>query len=93
MPVILPCHNKKNGKFATRHRYFLMFSKTHRPIVTLAGAIHIFQNIPHGQKTEILMHFLQTQSQHGHPPIFLFFDHGVFWQDTVERCVLANAIK
>jgi hypothetical protein len=41
-------------------RYFLAFSKTHHTIVSLAGAIHIFQNTLHGQKTESLMHFLQT---------------------------------
>jgi hypothetical protein len=53
MSVILPCQNNKNGKFAMGRRYFLTFSKTHRPIVSLAGAIHIFQNTLHGQKQKV----------------------------------------
>jgi hypothetical protein len=38
------------GKFATGHRYFVAFAKTHRSIVSLLGTItimcHICQNTP-----------------------------------------------
>jgi hypothetical protein len=38
------------GKFATRHRYFLVFAETQHSIVTLSGTItipcHICQNTP-----------------------------------------------
>jgi hypothetical protein len=33
------------GKFATGHRYFLAFAKTHRSIVSLLGTITILWHI------------------------------------------------
>jgi hypothetical protein len=46
----------ERGKFATGHRYFLAFAKTHCSIVALPSTItilcHICQNTPHCSKKE-----------------------------------------